>query len=207
MNNPSDSAEALGALWRQQLVTTVTLTPAELRAENRELRSKVRRWLLVEYIACVIVIVAFIVRGILRDDGWLANVSYAAFIAGTLWVAFRLHVNLGDRGDGAAGSDLLAFQRSTLERLRTAFATSWRWYLLPFTPGFAITLVDRWFFRPIPGRTVHEDHSIILGFGLVVVLFFVGVWLWHQLVAARLQRRIDYLDTFRSAPLASDEPR
>jgi hypothetical protein len=59
--------------------------------------------------------------------------------------------------------------------------------------------------------SVHDiDHSQLVAVKpirfLVVfafaVVFFVAVWLWHQLIAARLQRRIDYLDTFssKSAP-------
>jgi hypothetical protein len=61
-------------------------------------------------------------------------------------------------------------------------------------------VIDRSWFTPIPDRPPHLTHVIHIGFVAFAAVFFVAVWLWHQVMAARLQRRIDYLDTFRAAP-------
>lgn len=197
MSVESRGADELATVWRQQLISPLTLTPAELRAENQSLRRKVRGWLLVEYVGCAVVIAAFLMHWLFSDNR-ASHVTYVAFVVATLWVMRGLHVKLGDRGEVPLPVDLLAFQRATLERLRHGLATAWRWYLLPFAVPIVIVVIDRWWFTPILDRPAHLNHVVNVGFLAFTVVFFVAVWLWHQVIAARLQRRIDYLDTFSS---------
>lgn len=199
MSAESRGADDLAAVWRQQLVKPLTLTPAELRAENQLLRRKVRSWLLVEYASCAFVIAAFVMHWLFSENS-ASPVTYLAFVVATLWVMRGLHVRLGDRGEVPPPVELLAFQRATLERLRYGLTTAWRWYLLPFALPIVIAVIDRSWFTPIPDRPAQLTHVIHIGFVAFAAVFFVAVWLWHQVMAARLQRRIDYLDTFGAAP-------
>jgi uncharacterized membrane protein len=197
MSVESRDADELAAVWRQQLISPLTLTPAELRAENQSLRRKVRISLLAECVGCVAVIAAMLIHWFFSENR-VSHVTYVAFVVATLWVMRGLHVRMGDRGEVPLPVELLAFQRATLERLRSGLATAWRWYLLPFAVPIVMVVLDRWLFTPIPNRPAHVNHIVNVGFVAFTVVFFVAVWLWHQVIAARLQRRIDYLDTFTS---------
>jgi hypothetical protein len=110
MSAESRGADDLAAVWRQQLVKPLTLTPAELQAENQLLRRKVRYWLLVEYASCAVVIAAFLMHWLFSENS-ASTVTYLAFVVATLWVMRGLHVRLGDRGEVPPPVELLAFQR------------------------------------------------------------------------------------------------
>jgi len=200
MSNNQQPIEGLENVWRHQLVTTVTLTSADLAAQNAKLLRTVRRSLLLEYGASVIVILWAGLSLIYQPGGWLTKASYVAMIAGVLWVVRGLHSHLGARATGAAPADCLSFQRRSLEGLRDSLRTAWRWYLLPFVPALVLMMIDRWFFQHAAGRSIEHDRAIIALASAVCVLILVAIALWHQLVAARLQRTIDYLNVFRKEP-------
>jgi hypothetical protein len=83
MSAKSGESDDLTTLWRQQLVTPLTLSAAELRAEHRSLRRKVRSWLLLEYVSCAAVVAAFINHWIFAENR-VSHFTCVAFIAAQL---------------------------------------------------------------------------------------------------------------------------
>lgn len=192
----SNGVDRLCGMWRDQPAPVLSLTPDQLAAQHAGLRLSLRRSLIIEYAASAFVLGWVAFRWWHEPGGWLTKAQYVAVIAAVLVVAHGLRKHLTGYDPPPVGADLLSFQRASLERLRRSFLTAWRWYVLPFAPAFVLMSIDRWFFQHHPTRPIDVDHMHIL-IGMAIAAAITGaVAIWHRIVAARLQRAIDYLDNF-----------
>jgi hypothetical protein len=83
--------------------------------------------------------------------------------------------------------DAITFYRSELVRQRDLLQSVWRWYLLPFVPGFIVTITGRVLQQGAPWSRLIGTLAVVAGLMWVV-------WWGNQRAAARLQERIDALD-------------
>jgi len=186
---PSDSdANDPRNLWqnqKQEEGEKMTITIDEIRHRAGRLERRIRWRNLREYGAGAIVIAAFTAQ-LWRLQGWRL-VPPLLLIAGTIYVMFQLHRRGASRSLPAdAGlSASLDFHLRELERQRDALLTVWLWYLLPFVPGFVATIVVTGIDRGIDAR--------LIGFAVVLVLLFVGVWRLNEWAARKLDRKIQEL--------------
>jgi hypothetical protein len=168
------------------------MTLAEIYQRARTFETKVRRRNAREYIACAIVILAFL-PVLFHRASWMMQAGGALTIAATVIVAWQLHRRGAARRLPEGDETLVAFHREELMRQRDALRSIGRWYLAPFIPGMILLLMGRWFQSHAPHRPVGLDHLIILLCSAIVALVFLVIWLLNQRGADRLQRRIDQL--------------
>lgn len=196
MTAEQQTIDRLHGLWRHQLVATLTLTPEQLLAQNTKLRRSLRKWLIAEYAGAAVAVVWVGASWWHNAGGWLTKAWYVSALVCVPTALFAVRRHLGAERP-SPGADLLAFQRGALERLRRSTQTSWRWYFPLFLPTFVLIFLDRWFYQHVPGRPIDLDRAIMIACALLLVALLSCMVLWQQLVAARLQRAIDYLDVFR----------
>ena len=174
-------------IWQNQQTQGTTVTLEDIRNRAAKFQKRIRNRNLREYIASVVVIAAF---GFVawHMQGWLIRLGGVTIIAATLFVMWQIH----RRGradavpDDATAGALLAFHRAQLVRQRDAVRSVWLWYLLPFVPGMTLLSLGRYFQNHVPGRTLAQDHAIIIFSGVVMVLIFLIILLLNLWVAARL---------------------
>lgn len=167
----------------------------DVRARADKFYRKIRRRNLIEYASCVVVVIAF-ARHLLVLPHILQKLGSAWLILATIYVAWQIH----RRGsavspDNATGMPISAFLRMQLARQRDLLRSVLWWYILPFIPGIALVLIGN---GQDPAMAKHVPiwlRWLALG-GIVTA--FAGVWWLNQLVARRLQRRIDEIDLLRS---------
>ena len=108
-------------------------------------------------------------------------------IVGTVYVIFQLYRRASARplpADlGLKGS--IEFHRMELERQRNLARAVWRWYLLPFVPGFAAVLV-------VTGID-HGVNARLIGAGVFSVLVLVRIRALNKRGARKLDRKIQEL--------------
>jgi len=196
MTSEQQTIDRLHGLWRHQLVATLTLTPEQLLGQNVKLRRTLRNYVIAEYLGAAVAVVSVGLAWWHHAGSWLTKACYVSVLACVPVALYSVQRHLAAERP-SPGADLLAFQRRALERLRTSTQTSWRWYLPLFLPTFVLIALDRWFFDRVPGRPIELDRLIIVMGVFFIVAVLAGCVLWAQLVAARLQRAIDYLDVFR----------
>jgi hypothetical protein len=85
----------------------------------------------------------------------------------------------------------LDFHRRELEGQRDLLRNSWRWYLGPPIPGFAVTLVALGISNP--GHLPHP-WRVIAAYSAVAAAAFSWVRAMHLRCVQNLQREIDELD-------------
>jgi hypothetical protein len=73
-----------------------------------------------------------------------------------------------------------------LERQRELLHSVWRWYVLPFLPGFLVLLIGQALARP-------ARVSFVVAYGVLVLIVGVGVHALNRHGAARIQRTLDRL--------------
>jgi hypothetical protein len=179
--NPNDPRN----LWQGQEVEKVILTVDEVRSRAARFERRIHKRNVREYLVGALMIALFS-HQLWRTHGWRATPA-VLMIVGIIYVMFQLHRRASARplpaDVGIRGS--IEFHRVELERQRDAARAAWRWYLLPFVPGFAAGLV-----------VTGIDHGIdatLIRVGVFFVLGFVGIWALNQRGARRLDRRIQEL--------------
>lgn len=178
--NPND----LQNLWQDQEIEKVTITIDEVRRRANRFERRIHWRNLREYGVGMIVF-AFLAAQLLRAHGWHLAPPLL-LIAGTLYVMYQLYL----RGARPVPSDAgvrasLEFHRLELERQRDALRSVWRWYLLPFVPGFVATLVMAGWERGINVRLIISV--------LIIVLVLIGTWGLNQWAARKLDLKIQEL--------------
>lgn len=147
---------------------------------------------LVEYAACVIVVVGFSIY-VFTLPHVLQKLGSVLVVLATGYVAWQLHRRASAVPPEAAGTmPLLLFSRAQMIRQRDALRSVFWWYLLPFFPGLALFMIGK-------GLDPAADAAgppiwarwLVLG---VLVAVFTGVWWLNRLGARKLQRRIDEID-------------
>jgi hypothetical protein len=176
------------ALWQSQPASEHAMSIEEVREKARHLERRVVRRNRREYIAAVVVVAGY---------GWIlwrgpsaaVRVGAGLILAATIFVCVRLRVH------GSAASlpaDLgvksaLDFYRGQLERQRELLHSVWRWYLLPFAPGFLVLLIGQAVAQP-------ARLSFVATYAVAVLLLGVGLHALNRRVAARIQRALDRLN-------------
>jgi hypothetical protein len=112
----------------------------------------------------------------------LANALIALATCFVLWQLSR-RASVPEPPASVATSELLGHHRLHLERQRDALQSVWLWYLLPFVPGFTLSIFADPF---IAGKTWMKATAI--------VAVFAGVWWLNWRAARKLQKAIDELD-------------
>ena len=178
---------AFQALWQSQPPSGPAMSIEEVREKARRLERRVARRNRREYIAAVVVV--FCYGSIL----WLvpfatARIGAGLIIAATIFICYRLHVH------GSAASlrtDLgvkssLDFYRAQLERQRDLLHSVWRWFLLPFVPGFLVLLTGQALAQP-------ARVSFVVAYGVLALSLGVGLHALNRRAAARIQGVLDRL--------------
>jgi uncharacterized membrane protein (DUF485 family) len=105
-------------------------------------------------------------------------------IAGPLYMMFQLY-----RRGGAlrvpAGAGIMAtleFHRLELERQRDALHSVWKWYLLPFAPGFLAVAVV--------GAIDEGINFKLVRFVAGAVILFVVLWILNEHAARKLDLKV-----------------
>jgi Flp pilus assembly protein TadB len=180
--NPDDPR----SLWQSQEGDHVTITLDEIR--HRATRFERRVWWrnFREYAAGALVI-GFFTAQLWFLQGWRL-VPPILLIAAAVYVMIQLHRRGSARSipPDADARTSLELHRMELERQRDALRTVWHWYLLPPVPGLVAATV-------VVSAAGHGINAGMIGFVVLIVLVFVGVWALNQWAARKLERKIQEL--------------
>lgn len=151
----------------------------------------IRRRNLVEYVACVLVVVAFGYGALFVVASPVVRAGALLVVLGVLVVAWQLHHRASAAPPPAAeaAEPILAHQRAQFARQRDALAQIGLWYLGPMAPGLLLILL----------APAIERGPAALGFGnyfaiVVNLVMFGGIWWLNHRVARGLQKAIDEID-------------
>ena len=99
--------------------------------------------------------------------------------------------------DDLMGRAALDYHRHELERQRDAMSGAWLWYIAPFMPGLIWELWLRATLHPanLPPAV---DRSLVLFLVLSALFFWTTVLMAFQWGAARLEIRIERLNTLKA---------
>lgn len=143
----------------------------------------------VEYVACVIVVVAFSIY-VFWLPHVLQKVGSALVVLATFYVGWQLHRRASAEPPEKAGTmPLLAFARAQMVRQRDALRSIFWWYMLPFLPGLLLVIIG----GGARGTAVEDRGG---GWIAIVVMLAMFAFLWwiNQVAARKLQRHIDEID-------------
>ena len=180
------SQQDMRTLWRNQEMESYPVSLEEIRSQARRFQSQVRWRNLREYLASVVVVVVFGYFFFIMDDA-LLQLAAALTIAGSLYVCYQLQKRGSARKLPAEPGlkTCLEFHRTELVQQRDLLREVWRWYLLPFVPGFSL------FFASQVMQAPWTRWGIFL---VWFVILFVGIGMLNQWAARRLQREIEVLE-------------
>ena len=164
----------------------------EVRKGADKFYRRIQRRNAIEYVACVIVVVAF-GSYVFTLPHVLQKIGSAMIVLATFYVGWQLHRRASAEPPEKAGTmPLLAFARAQMLRQRDALRSIFWWYILPFLPGLVVMTVgnakDAEFAANGPPIWVRWLVFAVIGAALV------GVWWLNQYGARKLQRRIDEID-------------
>jgi hypothetical protein len=152
---------------------------------------KIRRRNLVEYAACVVVVVAF-GSYVFTLPHILQKIGSAWMVLATFYAAWQLHRRGSAASPATAGQmSVYDFARAQLVRQREALSSIFWWYILPFIPGLAMVLIGNGMATP-----AGQGPPIWLRWLALALIAgaFAGTWWLNRLGARKLQRRIDEID-------------
>ncbi len=95
------------------------------------------------------------------------------------------------------GTAALDYLRHELTRQRDAFSRAWLWYVAPFMPGLVWELWLRASLHPAR-LSPATDHLMVLFLILSALFFWIAVTLGFSLAAARLDLRLERLNTLKA---------
>lgn len=175
-----DDEAQIKAIWRGRSITSLQMTPEQLRKRSARFDAAIRRRNLRDQIsfALVAVICAFglAMQGVLVRVGSVLLMGWALF---SLYTLHRFGAAAAAPTDSSAQT-CAAFHRRQLERQRD-IALSWPWGIGLAIPG--VTLVG------VGGRD-WQSSAAMIG---VFLFLYVGVVIFGKIRAAEWQREIDSL--------------
>jgi Flp pilus assembly protein TadB len=184
----------LKTLWRNQKPEDDTVTLAQIHHSAAIFEKRIRRGVLIEYVASAFVVLVF-GSYIWLFPGWMMKTGSALVILATLFVVWQMRRRMSAQDvPDAQKLELIAFIRSELVRQRDARTSAWLWYIAPFLPGMVLMMMGRWFQTHASWRSLAWDHEVIVMASAVAVIIIGSIWLLQMWVAKRLQRKIDELD-------------
>ena len=148
---------------------------------------------LVEYAACVVVVVGFGTY-VFTLPHPLQRVGSALVVLATVYVAWQLHRRASAEAPDKAGTmPIYTFIRAQLVRQRDALAGIFWWYILPFLPGLLLMSIGNAQDPEFFAASLLPPWARWVVFGSMAAVM-VGIWWMNQLVARKLQRHIDEID-------------
>ena len=178
--------------WQASVAIAGAPPLEEVRQGADKFYRAIRRRNMIEYAACVIVVVGFSTY-IFTLPHVLQKIGSALIVLATFYVAWQLHRRASAEPPERAGTmPLLLFSRAQIARQRDALRSILWWYLLPFLPGFALFMIGKGL---DPATEAAGPPIWVRWLALaVVVAIFTGIWWLNQFAARKLQRRIDEID-------------
>jgi len=189
MSTPQSAQQS----WQSSVTTPSLPSLEQVRAGADTFHRKIRRRNRIEYIAAVVVVIAFTAYVFFLPNP-VARVGAALVVIGTLYLVWQLHrrASAVATPEQAGLSSILAHQRAQLVRQRDALASIFWWYLLPLLPGMTL-MISAPIIMADP-VTLHRP-PVAGWFTLALcIVVFVGIWWLNQRVARKLQKAIDDLD-------------
>lgn len=191
--------EALQDLWQSQRSASSSVAVEDLRRATDRLTRKVFWRNLSEYVAVVIVLVGF-GRTLLQEHTWMLRLGCGLVMAAAIFAAlqFRRKGTSARRGDGTDARSCTDYYRTELVRQYELLTSAWKWFVLPFVPGLALTLggcLQLALRRP----EVHLSTIVWMfgGTALACVVTLAGIAWLNLWSAKKLKQRIAELDAMR----------
>ena len=179
----------LSKLWQNQKTEDVQMSIDAMRVQTHKFQRRIL-WRNVREYAGAALLVALFGFHFFNSDGVLLRTGSALVILGTLYVVYQIH-RRGSSQPVPAETGIrpwLDFHRTELMRQRDAMQSVWRWYILPFVPGFAVITLSRAIENPAVNWV--RLGATVAGCAIVFVLIFQ----LNQRAARKLQRQIDELE-------------
>jgi hypothetical protein len=169
---------------------------SDLTARSHRFQSRIKRRNLTEYLAAIIVIVAF---------GWIAmaapvwpiRIGAILIISAAVYISWKLHqIGSAEAAPHAPSAETLAnHHRDELVRQRDALKSVWRWYLLPFVPGMTVfsigTALESAAASGAPVWVTLAMSSVSLG---IMAAVFYAIYALNAHAANKLDAEIDALE-------------
>ena len=200
--NDKHNDDELRELWQSQKVNEGKMSLEEIRDKARNFEKMIRRRNLIEYAAAAIVFVSFS-KQIFQPTppNFMTRIGAGLMVLATIYVVSMLHRHGSVKNvpDAMARTSFIEFHRSSLERQRDLLRDVWRWYLLPFIPGFVAMFVsfgmrDGLWLNPEPSPNPLREGFFLMLFAVVLIVFFFVVAAVNKRSAKKLQVEIDALE-------------
>lgn len=185
---PDDAKQA----WQTSVEIAGGPPLEEVRAGANKFYRYVKWRNVVEYVACVIVVVVFTTYVFVLPH-ILQKIGSSLIIVAAIYAAWQLHKRASAEPPERAGEmPLYMFVRGQLVRQRDALRGLFWWYILPFIPGLVLMSIG----NALDPKFAAEGppawaRGLIFG-GMTLIL--AGIWWINQLGARRLQKHIDDID-------------
>jgi hypothetical protein len=188
-------------------ITTVVAGPQSgdaLLEEARKFEMRIRRRNLREYGGAAIVVFGF-GRILWIGPQPLIRLGAALILAATAFVVYRIHTRGAAQPVPADARAARAVHRRAMEQQRDLLKSIWRWYLLPFVPGFVVLNIGTAIRNGVlfnQNATPEQLARGITTLFFTVTLFFIVPFLLMIMLmaelnkrgASRLQQKIEALD-------------
>jgi cytochrome bd-type quinol oxidase subunit 2 len=178
-------------LWKEGSQEGPPMTLQEIRTRASKLERRASRRNIREYIAALIVVLAFALLAWIETD-LAVRAGDVLAAAAAVWVVHHLHRRGSVRPlpSDTALFDCLVFHRRELIRQRDLLRSVWWWYLLSFVPSVTLIQIGRAIARPDQGwQFVATAAFIAASFAFIAAA--------NRRAAEQLQERIDELDGVR----------
>ena len=186
-------------LWQNQPTeenSMITLSDIRERAQALRSRVRLRNGALYLYSLANIVLTLWLIhKGVsprYTAPGLLILLAHL-FVIWQLWWRTGAHPFPGD----LMGTAALDYLRHELTRQRDALSGAWLWYVAPFMPGLIWEMWLRATLHPA-NLSPANDQLMVLFLVLGAVFFWVAVTLAFLLGAARLDLRLERLNTLKA---------
>ena len=146
----------------------------------------------IEYVACVVVVVAFTIQAFTLPH-ILQKIGCVLLVVAAIYAPWQLHRRASAVPPEMAGAmPIYAFVRGQLVRQRDALRGIFGWYILPFLPGMALIFIG----NGLHPQTQAAGPAVWVRWLVFAGIFAMtgGVWWLNQVAARRLQKRIDEID-------------
>ncbi len=178
--------------WQASVAIAGAPPLEEVREGADKFYRTIRRRNLIEYVACVIVVVAFTIY-VFWLPHVLQKVGSALVVVATFYAGWQLHRRASAEPPEKAGTmPLLLFSRAQMVRQRDALRSVFWWYLLPFLPGLMLLMSAG------GARARGAEAGTLTGGGVIAMIvtlaMFGFLWWINQVAARKLQRHIDEVD-------------
>jgi hypothetical protein len=189
MTNMSDE-KTVRESWQSQGGDTPPPSMDDVRAGADKFYRAVRRRNVVEYAACVVVVVIFAIYAFTMQHP-MQKIGSVLIVVAAIYTPWQLHRRGSAVPPEKAGEmPLYLFLRGQLVRQRDALRGIFWWYILPFLPGLVLFNIS---FEPsYSPQRVPVWVILLASAGIIIVIG--GIWWLNQLGASKLQKHIDDID-------------